>query len=749
MPAMLGMRYFLPFVFFLFFSTHFSFAQELKVYKSSYPEPSNLWTTWEPISKPWFECKFSQPFEKMRIRVSNHVYGGSYDREIEMQGKPEPVVWEEDLPTGRYECYVCFNYYDPGMHAYRWSEVYRGPDFYVDLSAPNAMSVSTNGFPAYTFPVASWTTRTDLTFTWTNPGDAGSGVHHYELSVNGGAWQSISSGYSPSLNTGSYSFSFRAVDNIGLIGPARTFYTNIDLHSPNLSPVDLYGSAYPSSSPPWRNSGSVRLRFNSSDQGSGIQSRQLSLNGGAWGSTLEERTIAVTTGEYTFDMKVIDKVGYESSVKRLYARIDRDLPEITITSPGTDTIVNTGTLLLEWSGWDEHSGIDLYAYKLNSEGTVNTGSNTSATLESLPEGTNQLLVLVRDNAMNMNRDTVMITVDLTPPQIASNHENDTLTGNENCEAVLPDYTPDLISTDNFTAVPDVTQIPEAGTIMSGNTNNVILEVKDEAGNTSQVNFNVTVIDEIDPVINTCLPDQEVMLDENCSFTLPDYTADPGLSVSECSPFTVTQEPVAGTAIDDTTQVTLTVTDEYGNTAECSFHVNTVDQIKPLISCPEDRDITLDFGESFYEVQGNELDPLSYSDNCSEAMLSNNLNQSSTLNGELLEEGTMTITWTITDQYANTASCSFELSISPATDLPVHMAGNLKLYPNPTTGIIYMESPGQVPESVSISNLSGKIIFSSSDLDERNTFDLSPLLPGMYLIRIQTEDSLFTEIIIKR
>jgi len=55
----------------------------------------------------------------------------------------------------------------------------------------------------------------------------------------------------------------------------------------------------------------------------------------------------------------------------------------------------------------------------------------------------------------------------------------------------------------------------------------------------------------------------VVLDADCEYTLPDFTSDADLTVTECSTYEVTQNPVSGTIINDTTTVTLTVTDEYG------------------------------------------------------------------------------------------------------------------------------------------------------------------------------------------
>ncbi|WP_319500448.1 MBG domain-containing protein [uncultured Draconibacterium sp.] len=81
-------------------------------------------------------------------------------------------------------------------------------------------------------------------------------------------------------------------------------------------------------------------------------------------------------------------------------------------------------------------------------------------------------------------------------------------------------------------------------------------------------------DNINPTI-TCPADQTGTLDNNCEFTLPDYTGLATISDNcDASP-TVTQSPAAGTTINGTTTIALTATDASGNASNCTFDVNLV------------------------------------------------------------------------------------------------------------------------------------------------------------------------------
>ena len=81
--------------------------------------------------------------------------------------------------------------------------------------------------------------------------------------------------------------------------------------------------------------------------------------------------------------------------------------------------------------------------------------------------------------------------------------------------------------------------------------------------------------------------QMLELNSTCSVTLPDYT---GMAVvnnnqPSASAIVVTQSPAAGTIINGTTAVTvtLTATDKGGNASSCSFEVSTYDVTPPVIT----------------------------------------------------------------------------------------------------------------------------------------------------------------------
>jgi len=72
---------------------------------------------------------------------------------------------------------------------------------------------------------------------------------------------------------------------------------------------------------------------------------------------------------------------------------------------------------------------------------------------------------------------------------------------QNCEAILPDYTSDVVITDNCDYV-DTTQVPVAGTMLTSAqpTTQVVITATDISGNYASISFNVVLVDTIAPTI---------------------------------------------------------------------------------------------------------------------------------------------------------------------------------------------------------------------------------------------------------
>jgi len=81
-------------------------------------------------------------------------------------------------------------------------------------------------------------------------------------------------------------------------------------------------------------------------------------------------------------------------------------------------------------------------------------------------------------------------------------------------------------------------------------------------------------------------------------------------------------------------------------------------------------------------------------------------------------------------------------------LPDAKFSKLKIYPNPTNGLVMIESKEPV-KSISIYNTMGQIIFTGNYNTTNSTLDLSGYNSGMYIIKVQADNSIYTLKVLKK
>lgn len=203
--------------------------------------------------------------------------------------------------------------------------------------------------------------------------------------------------------------------------------------------------------------------------------------------------------------------------------------------------------------------------------TVTDPSNNSATCEAM-------ITVLQGDCVTCGKGP-----DETPPTIGVCPEDASIDAVAGCMVELGDYTDQLEVSDNCSEGEGitVTQVPAPGTQLEVGVHEISLIAEDMAGNVNSCTFSVTVNenncncgdnDNEDPTITTCAASQTLLADANCDAIVPDLTGEVA-ATDNCSSGTglmVTQSPEAGTVIEvGDTVVTLTVTDEAGNSADCT------------------------------------------------------------------------------------------------------------------------------------------------------------------------------------
>lgn len=124
----------------------------------------------------------------------------------------------------------------------------------------------------------------------------------------------------------------------------------------------------------------------------------------------------------------------------------------------------------------------------------------------------------------------------------------------------------------------------------------------------------------------------------------------------------------------TNLVTYTVTDSVGNSASCSFNVIIADVEAPLITCPVDVNTTTD--ASVCEATNVSLGSPITSDNCGVATVTNNAPLS-------FPTGNTVVTWTVTDIYGNTNSCTQNVMVTDAEDPTINCPAQVNVFADAT------------------------------------------------------------------
>lgn len=220
-----------------------------------------------------------------------------------------------------------------------------------------------------------------------------------------------------------------------------------------------------------------------------------------------------------------------------------------------------------------------------------------------------------------------------------------------CQYSVPDLSSLVTGSDNCSSLSNmiVTQNPPVGSTQNGITT-VLVTLTDEQGNNNTCATDLIPDDQSAPTI-TCPTPAPANAGTSCDLAIA-YYGSTALVLDNCSNYTIDQTPAQGTIVPvGTNSITLIVTDAGGNTDQCTFDLQVVENVAPVITCP-----------------GNisTCDPLVtfnspvVTDNCG-AMFSqtDNTGLSSGMNFPV---GITTLEFTATDSSGNQSMCSFDVEI---------------------------------------------------------------------------------------
>jgi len=231
---------------------------------------------------------------------------------------------------------------------------------------------------------------------------------------------------------------------------------------------------------------------------------------------------------------------------------------------------------------------------------------------------------------------------------------------ENCSYAIPE----LASTINTNIEgATVTQDITAGFEVNGNLTLTITAKFEDQVDTCEVKLITT--DAIFPTIE-CPADQTEMVQQGEGFQLPNYILN-AVYADNCFIQELKQQPEVGTMIYKTTEIILTVVDNYGNSTDCTFNVKIITENPDLqITCLEDQTENLDINCQFQLPDYTQQAQANF-----DAVITQ-----SPLPGSLISSDTK-ITLTATGDTGQT-SCSFNINVVDTTPPVVNCVGTINL-----------------------------------------------------------------------
>lgn len=153
----------------------------------------------------------------------------------------------------------------------------------------------------------------------------------------------------------------------------------------------------------------------------------------------------------------------------------------------------------------------------------------------------------------------------------------------------------------------------------------------------------------------------------------------------------------------------------------------------------------------YIVQGTEFDLKDVADNCGVAQVINNFNSLASLEGAVLPEGITTITWSVTDIAGNEVNNIFDVNVADNVSTWLLPSNKIEAFvtPNPSDGFIVVHSPIIGSFTVTIADITGKILIKTTFSGQERTIDISKLERGVYMVELKTENTTLRSKIVKK
>jgi lysophospholipase L1-like esterase len=254
---------------------------------------------------------------------------------------------------------------------------------------------------------------------WTAPADNGGALIDYYVINQDGITLGLHTTGLTALITGlingqSYHFTVAAHNSVGN-GPNTT--VNVTPFNPlNITIVSPANN-------PYNNTSIVIVKWITSDSISRIVLTEISTNESTWNNvTGTSYTFKdLSEGIHTVYIRATDSNGNVNTTSVSFT-VDTVAPNIKIISPSNNSVFNTSSVTISWTGNDNTNGSGLasLAWKLDSGSWSSQSATTFSKLfTGLADGTHSVSIRATDNAGNSNESSATFIVDTIAPTITA------------------------------------------------------------------------------------------------------------------------------------------------------------------------------------------------------------------------------------------------------------------------------------------------------------------------------------------
>ncbi len=251
-----------------------------------------------------------------------------------------------------------------------------------------------------------------VTVEWSTTG--GIGPKHHSIRIANDTWLDIGSNTQhtfSNISDGELRVELKVEDNVGS-NATDTVHLIID-HTPPLLETD-----YPLEGDIIVNN-NVTIGWSGEDAITGIAYYEIRWDGGDWLNVSANNTHTINDlkdGEHTVEVRAWDHAKHQTT-KMVNFSVNTSPPDLKVISPENDSIYTFDTVIIEWVGDDEVSGISHFEVRLNHGEWFGVEQNTTHTLDKLSDGNHIVEVRAWSNAGHQTTSDVNFIVDTRAPDL--------------------------------------------------------------------------------------------------------------------------------------------------------------------------------------------------------------------------------------------------------------------------------------------------------------------------------------------